>query len=129
MSSGNLGKAVLIHFSGHDHPGLTAELTSILARHRVNLLDIGQAVVHEALSLGILIELPADSRLAALKTALSESARELNLQARFRTVPPDSLKHWLRGLHQHHFIITMLGRSITAEHLAQVTGIIARRNT
>ena len=126
MLSGDLGKAVLIHFSGHDHPGLTAELTSILALYRVNLLDIGQAVVHEALSLGMLIELPAESRLAALKMALTERAHELNLQARFKTVPPEALKHWLRGLHQHHFIITMLGRAITAEHLARVTAIISR---
>lgn len=125
MLSGDLGKVILIHFSGHDHPGLTSELTSILTRHRVNLLDIGQAVVHEALSLGILIEVLPDSRLTALKTALTERAHELNLQARFTTVRPDSLKHWLHGLHQHHFIITMLGRSITAEHLARVTGIIA----
>ncbi|HEV2136727.1 MAG TPA: phosphoserine phosphatase SerB [Terracidiphilus sp.] len=126
MSSGDLGKAVLIHFSGHDHPGLTSELTSILAGYRVNLLDVGQAVVHESLSLGILIELPAERRLAALKMALIERAHELNLQAKFKTVAPDALKHWLRGLHHHHFIITVLGHSITAEHLARVTAIIAR---
>jgi phosphoserine phosphatase len=126
MLSGDLGKAVLIHFSGHDHPGLTAELTSILAGYRVNLLDVGQAVVHESLSLGILIELPAEHRLAALKMALTERAHELNLQAKFKTVPPEALKHWLRGLHQNHFIVTVLGRSITAEHLARVTAISAR---
>ncbi|HEX4309272.1 MAG TPA: phosphoserine phosphatase SerB [Acidobacteriaceae bacterium] len=125
MSTGDLGKAVLIHFSGHDHPGLTAELTSTLARHRIRILDIGQAVVHEALSLGILIELPGDSRLAALKTELVVRGHELNLQVRFRSVKPDSLRHWLHGLDQHHFIITVLGRSITAEHLARVTAIIA----
>jgi phosphoserine phosphatase len=125
MSTGDLGKAVLIHFSGHDHPGLTAELTSTLARHRIRILDIGQAVVHEALSLGILIELPGDSRLAALRHELVLRGHELNLQVRFRSVPPDSVRHWLHGLEQHHFIITVLGRSITAEHLARVTAIIA----
>ncbi|HEY1501435.1 MAG TPA: phosphoserine phosphatase SerB [Acidobacteriaceae bacterium] len=125
MSTGDLGKAVLIHFSGHDHPGLTAELTSTLARHQIRILDIGQAVVHEALSLGILIELPGDSRLTALKTELVVRGHELNLQVRFRSVKPDSLRHWLHGLDQHHFIITVLGRSITAEHLARVTAIIA----
>jgi phosphoserine phosphatase len=125
MSSGDLGKAVLIHFSGHDHPGLTAEITRTLARHRIGVLDIGQAVVHEALSLGILIELPADESLAALKRELTERAHELQLTVRFSMVRPDSLEHWLRGLHQQHFIITILGRAITAEHLARVTTIIA----
>jgi len=125
MSSVDLGKAVLIHFSGHDHPGLTAEITRTLARHRIGVLDIGQAVVHEALSLGILIELPADESLAALKRELTERAHELQLTVRFSMVRPDSLEHWLRGLHQQHFIITILGRAITAEHLARVTTIIA----
>jgi phosphoserine phosphatase len=116
-------KAVLIHVSGHDHCGLTAELTRTLAHHRITILDIGQAVVHEALSLGILIEAPPDS--SALKTALTERAHELNLQIRFRAVPPESVQHWMRGLQQQHFIITILGRAITADHLARVTAILA----
>jgi phosphoserine phosphatase len=125
MSTGDLGKAVLIHFSGHDHPGLTAEITRTLARHRIGVLDIGQAVVHQSLSLGILIELPPDESLAALRTELTERAHGLHLQVKFSTVRPDSLRHWMSGLHQQHFIITMLGRAITAEHLARVTSIIA----
>jgi phosphoserine phosphatase len=119
------GKAVLIHFSGHDHPGLTAELTRALAHHRIRIVDIGQAVVHEALSLGILIELPPESRFATLRAEILERAHELNLQVRFTTIPPESLRHWLRGLRHHHFIITLLGRSLTAEHLARVTSILA----
>lgn len=125
MSSGDSPKAILIHFSGHDHPGLTAELTRTLARHPVRLLDIGQAVVHEALSLGILIELPPDSAYASLKEDLTARAHQVGLQVRFSTVRPRSLQHWLSALHQQHFIITILGRSITPEHLARVTAITA----
>lgn len=125
MVSGDSGKAVLIHFSGHDHPGLTAELTSALARHGIGLLDIGQAVVHETLSLGMLVELPADGDFRSLQATLVARAHELNLQVRFTAVPPESLQHWLHGLHKQHFIITVLGRSVTAEHLARVTAIIA----
>lgn len=125
MSSGDAGKSVLIHFSGHDHPGLTAELTGTLARHRIRVLDIGQAVVHESLSLGILIEIPADSSFAALKTELMTRAHDLKLHVHFSGIRPKALRHWLGGLHQQHFIITVLGRAITAEHLARVTSIIA----
>jgi phosphoserine phosphatase len=125
MSSATSPKAILIHFSGHDHPGLTAELTRTLARHSVRLLDIGQAVVHEALSLGMLIELPPDSALACLKAEMTTRAHELNLQVRFSAVRPASLQHWLSGLHQQHFIITLLGRSVTADHLARVTAILS----
>ncbi|HEX3893900.1 MAG TPA: phosphoserine phosphatase SerB [Terracidiphilus sp.] len=125
MSPGDLGKAVLIHFSGHNHPGLTAELATTLAHHRIDVLDIGQAVVHETLSLAILIKLPPDSSFASLKAELAERARELGLQLRFTSIRPDALQHWVQGLHQQHFIITVLGRSITAAHLARVTTLLA----
>jgi phosphoserine phosphatase len=125
MSSGDPSKAVLLHFSGHDHPGLTAEITRTLARHHIGILDIGQAVVHESLSLGILIEVPPEERLTALRAELTSRAHELQLHVKFSTVRADSIQHWLRGLHQQHFIITVLGRSITAEHLARVTAILA----
>lgn len=125
MSTGDAGRTVLIHFSGHDHPGLTSELTSALARHPVVVLDIGQAVVHETLSLGILIRVPAQSSLSPLKAELTERAHALNLQVRFSAVRSDSLEHWLRGLHHQHFIVTVLGRSIEARELARVTSIVA----
>ena len=118
--------AILLHFTGHDAPGLTAELTSILAAHNVTILDVGQALVHEMLSLGFLIEAPADGSLAALQAEIVRRAQELSLQAHFSTIAPDALQHWLHGLRQHHFIITMLGRGLTAAQLARVSGILAQ---
>src|SRR4029079_18583898 len=125
MSSGESGKNVLIHFSGHDRPGLTCELTSALARHPIIVLDIGQAVVHEALSLGILVRLTEQSSLAPLKAELTERAHALDLQVRFTQVRADALEHWMRGLHHRHFIVTILGRSIGAAELARVTTIVS----
>lgn len=123
MASGAL--TVLIHFSGHDAPGLTATLTGILAGYDVDILDIGQAVVHEALSLGILLAAPDGETLVPLKAALEQRASELGLQARFTAVAPEALEHWIHGLGHHHFIITVLGRAITAQQLARISGIIA----
>jgi phosphoserine phosphatase len=125
MFSGDSGKTVLIHFSGHDRPGLTCELTSALARHPVVVLDVGQAVVHESLSLGILIRLEFHSALAPLKAELTERAHALDLQARFSVVRADALVHWMRGLHHQHFIVTVLGRAIGAIELARVTTIVS----
>ena len=118
-------KAVLIHFSGPDAPGLTAALTGVLAQNNVNILDIGQAVVHEHLALGFLLDVPAGSSLTSLKSALQDLARKLGLQSHFRVIPKDAIKHWGFGLRANHFIITLLGRSITAEQLAQVSAIIS----
>jgi len=125
MPSESPTKAVLIHFTGPDAPGLTAALTGILAQKNVSILDIGQAVVHEHLALGILLEIPIGSSLTSLKLALQDRARDLGLQSHFRVIPRDSVKHWGFGLQANHFIITLLGRSITAEQLAQVSAIIS----
>ncbi|MCU1313947.1 MAG: Phosphoserine phosphatase, partial [Acidobacteriaceae bacterium] len=125
MSSVVAADALLIHITGHDTPGLTAELTRMLAAHSAVILDIGQALVHETVSLGILVEASPDDSLPALKAAIAHRAHELGLQARFTNVAPDALLHWLHGLRQHRFIITMLGRGLTAEQLARVSAIIA----
>jgi phosphoserine phosphatase len=125
MSSISPHETVLVHFAGHDAPGLTTQITGILAEYDVSLLDIGQAVVHESLSLGILIEVPPAAQFAALKTALQTRAHDLGLQVRFKNIPRNALQHWLHGLHYSHFIITILGRSITAQQLTRVSAIIA----
>jgi phosphoserine phosphatase len=125
MTSPTSNQIVLIHFSGHDAPGQTAALTGILARHHIRILDIGQAVVHESLTLGILVESSGEP-FVRVKAALTERAHELGLQTRFRTIPRSALEHWAHGLQQHHFIITILGRAITARELERVSGILAR---
>jgi phosphoserine phosphatase len=88
-------------------------------------LDIGQAVVHETLSLGIFLEVLDEGVCGAMRAALHDRAHALGLLARFTQVQPDAIRHWLHGLHHQHFIITILGRSITAIQLARVSRIIA----
>ena len=44
---------LLITLSGEDQPGVTAGLTDMLSAHGANILDIGQAVIHASLTLGL----------------------------------------------------------------------------
>lgn len=44
---------ILIRITGEDRPGLTASVTEILAKYDATILDIGQADIHNTLSLGI----------------------------------------------------------------------------
>lgn len=125
MTSGTLTEAVLIHFSGPDAPGLTAELTRLLALYDVNILDIGQAVVHETLALGMLLEVPAGKSLDSLRSELLSRAQDLGLQAGVTVVAQNAVKHWVHGFYHDRFIITVLGRAITARQLARVSAIIA----
>ena len=47
---------ILITINGKDQPGVTAKLTDILAKNNAAILDIGQADIHDHLSLGILFQ-------------------------------------------------------------------------
>ncbi|WP_156492560.1 ACT domain-containing protein, partial [Oleiphilus sp. HI0080] len=39
-----MSEIILINVSGRDKPGLTSEMTSIMAQYDIRILDIGQAV-------------------------------------------------------------------------------------
>lgn len=120
-----MSETILLHFSGPDHAGLTSELTGILADYRACVLDIGQAVVHETLALGLLIEIPAGGDFAPLKRALTAKAEGLGLRVRFSPISKDALDHWLAAQGKDRILVTMLGRAISAEALSRVGGIIA----
>ncbi len=117
-------ETALIHFSGPNQSGLTAILTAILASYDSCVLDIGQAVVHETLVLGLLIEISSDN-LPHLKAALIEKSAELDLRVNFTPVTKAELDHWIQSQGKDRFIITVLGRAISANHLSQVSAIIA----
>jgi phosphoserine phosphatase len=120
-----MNETILIHFSGRDKPGLTTSLTAILAQYDACVLDIGQAVVHETLALGLLIEIPHGQSFAPLKSALLAKSKELELQARFTPITSQALQHWLSSQGKDRYIITILGRAISAHHLSRVTAIVA----
>src|ERR1700761_1629884 len=119
-------ETILIHFSGRDRPGLTADLTSILASYDTCVLDIGQAVVHETLSLGLLVEIPRGDSFHGVQNALAAKASELGLQVNFTIVAKADLEEWISSQGKDQFIVTILGRSISANHIAQVSSIVAQ---
>jgi phosphoserine phosphatase len=121
-----MNETILIHFSGRDRAGLTAELTAILASYDTCVLDIGQAVVHETLSLGLLIEIPRGESSRALQETLVARSKELALQVNFTPIVKADLDEWISSQGKDQFIVTILGRAISANHLARVGGIIAQ---
>ena len=91
---------LLITISGADQAGLTATITGILAERGLNILDIGQAVIHDTLSLGILAELPLEQDRPQVIEAINAFVGASGLTARFRDITPDSYEHWVEGLNQ-----------------------------
>jgi phosphoserine phosphatase len=120
-----MNETILIHFSGRDRPGLTAELTAILASFDTCVLDVGQAVVHETLSLGLLVEIPRGESFRVVQDALVTRSRELRLQVDFTSIAKADLDDWISSQGKDQFIVTILGRAISANHLARVSAIVA----
>src|ERR1700749_1765503 len=118
-------ETILIHFSGRDRPGLTAALTSILASYGTCVLDIGQAVVHETLSLGLLVEIPQGEGFGSLQEALVLRSKQLDLQVSFSAIAKADLEEWIAAQGKEQYIVTILGRAISAHHLARVSAIVA----
>ena len=117
---------LLVTVSGHDQPGLLAMLTATLARHQARVLDIGQAVIHEQLNLAMLVQVPADENVAQVREALSRSAREGGVTARFQPITPAAYRSWVAGHGKSRYIVTLLANGISAEQLARVASLIER---
>jgi phosphoserine phosphatase len=119
-------EVILITVSGEDRPGLTAALTDVLARYDVTVLDIGQSVIHNSLSLGLLIESPAEAEGCPVFKELLFKAHELNLQVRFTPISESDYEQWVSAQGRSRHIVTLLGRHITARHLARVTEVVSQ---
>ena len=117
---------LLLTFSGADQPGLTAGITAILAQRDVNILDIGQSVIHATLSVGVLVEVPAREDPSALGEAIGAFAGKHSLRWQLTPVPQESYGSWVVDQGRARYIITLLARKITASHLARLTAVIAR---
>ncbi|HUR32303.1 MAG TPA: phosphoserine phosphatase SerB, partial [Vicinamibacterales bacterium] len=114
-----------IDITGHDHPGVTHSLTGILAGSAVRVLDVGQAVIHDALALGLLVELTDDMKSSTLLTDLLLEAHRLGVQIRFTAVTGEEYDGWVRAQGKGRYIVSVLGYALTAAHLAAVSGVIA----
>ncbi|MEN3324215.1 phosphoserine phosphatase SerB [Mariniflexile soesokkakense] len=118
----------LLNISGQDKPGLTASLTSVLAEYKAKVLDIGQANIHDTLSLGILFEIHAGSKSAAVLKDLLFKSYELGIKAKFTPITLENYEKWVTLQGKDRYIVTILGEKLTAQQISQVTEIISEKN-
>nr|WP_321409024.1 phosphoserine phosphatase SerB [uncultured Carboxylicivirga sp.] len=118
---------ILLNISGEDKPGLTAALTNILANYEVNILDIGQAVIHEDLGLGILFEVPSTNESSPILKDLLFKSYELGINIKFTPITEQKYNEWVGHQGKERFIITLLSRKLKASQLSKVTDIISNQ--
>lgn len=117
---------ILIRITGQDRPGLTAAAMEILARYNARILDIGQADIHSTLSLGILIRID-DMHSGQVMKELLFKAEELNVNIGFAPISDDEYESWVDHQGKNRYILTVIGRSLSAKQIAAATKIIAQQ--
>ena len=117
---------ILISITGQDRPGLTAGIMSILAKYDAEILDIGQADIHSTLSLGILIRMDEMHSGQVMKELLFK-ATELNVNIGFSPITDDEYEAWVGRQGKHRYILTLIGRSLSARQIEAATIVVAEQ--
>ena len=105
---------------------MTSALTEILARYDAAILDIGQADIHHTLSLGILFKTDSRSSGEILKELLFKTS-DLKVQVEFNIISEEEYNQWVGMQGKNRYIITILGRKITARQISETSRIISRQ--
>ncbi|WP_062260502.1 phosphoserine phosphatase SerB [Endozoicomonas arenosclerae] len=120
-----MSEILLINVTGRDKPGLTASITSIMADYGLEILDIGQSVIHDTLSWGIVVRLPEGREAAPVLKDLLFHFHELELQFNYQPISDTDYEKWVSEQGKNRYILTLLSRNVTAEQIARVANITA----
>lgn len=126
MNQEAIQEQILIRITGKDRPGLTASVMQILARYQAKILDIGQADIHSTLSLGILIRISEHNSGSVMKELLFK-ATELGVNIGFEPITDDDYEDWVNQQGKNRFILTLIGRSLSAGQIEAATRVIAEQ--
>ena len=119
---------ILINISGDDKPGVTSAITEILGNYNATILDIGQADIHHTLSLGILFMVTNQSDSGNILKEVLFKSSDLNVNVRFTNVSTERYENWVVRQGKSRYIVTILGKVITAKQLSLVTKVLSEQN-
>ncbi len=118
---------ILLSVFGDDKPGVTATMTGILGKYNAEILDIGQADIHHFLALGILFKIDNDEQSPILKDLLFKGY-EIGVKVRFTPITLERYQQWVNRQGKSRYVVTILGKIITAKQLSLVSSAIAKQN-
>lgn len=117
---------ILISIAGLDRPGLTADVMKVLAKYNATVLDIGQSNIHSTLSLGVLIRADVMVSGQVMRELLFE-ANDLNVNITFQPISDDDYESWVERQGKHRYILTLIGRELSAEQIYAATSVITEQ--
>jgi phosphoserine phosphatase len=116
---------ILISISGRDKPGLMAALMELIVDAGANVLDMGQAVIHDELALGILVQVP---ELGTLTDDITAQCHKVGSALRITLVENDNYELLSQGLSQSPLILTVLSQGRGGEPLKAVSNLTRRHD-
>ncbi len=116
---------ILIQISGEDKPGLTSSLTGVLAGYGIDILDIGQSVIHNQLVLGVLIRIPREAESAPVLKDIMFKGYEQGVNVKFKPIEGDKYMDWVSAQGKPRHIITLVGNKASGTAISKVANIIA----
>ena len=117
---------ILIRISGKDRVGLTASIMAILAKYDAQILDLGQAVIHNTLSMGILIRIDESHSGQVMKELLFKTTELGSISIGFAPISDEDYEAWAGRQGRNRYILTIIGRTLSAGQIQAATDIISR---
>jgi phosphoserine phosphatase len=117
---------ILISFLGPDQPNQFNRMMQVLTTHCLDILDVGQAVIHNQLTLGIVVASDQPTSAALAMKDMLLLAHEIGLTLYFKPISAEEYQQWVKEGGRTKYIVTVLSRELTAAHLQAVTQIISQ---
>lgn len=116
---------ILISFLGPDQPNQFTRLMQVLSVHSLQILDVGQAVIHNQLTLGIVVASDNETATALAMKEILILAHDIGLTVRFKPITGAEYEQWVSEGGRTRYIVTALAPELTAAHLQAVTQIVS----
>jgi phosphoserine phosphatase len=116
---------ILISFLGPDQPNQFTRLMQVLSVHSLQILDVGQAVIHNQLTLGIVVSSNDQTATALAMKDILILAHDIGLTVRFKPISGTEYDQWVGEGGRTRYIVTALAPELTAAHLQAVTNIVS----
>lgn len=116
---------ILISFLGPDQPNQFTRLMQVLSVHSLQILDVGQAVIHNQLTLGIVVASDNETATALAMKEILILAHDIGLTVRFKPITGAEYDQWVTEGGRTRYIVTALAPELTAAHLQAVTQIVS----
>lgn len=120
-----MSQIILATFSGRDVPGLTSKMMALCAEYQSDILDVGQSVIHDRLSIGLLVSVSSE-RVERLEQSLEVMCQSEGLSLDWEHVTEDRYTDWVNAQGQPRYIVTLLARRVSAEHIAALGAVVYR---